>query len=376
MKRKTSNSPYPVLYPNTSEYADVQGYRDVGFDIAGEPSISVTAEHNLSIKFTFDMTDATLAELVANGTAKYYVNVECGHTYYRHAFVQSEKEFAIEIPYGDVADKIELFVGLVADKDVVGFSAPGFASRFGEAKFDIEKGDILAVGTGWDVDLEGVDGCVDTLNVDCEEFSFDIALQMNAEDPRVTDFDNVVGLHSKWSALPPAIAARPNFWAWEAHKDFSDYIHNRSELQDRKYAEDDVLRYFFCRVKDGNVRRALVVHPLARLWWTGHLLRDDSRPEDPYHFVRLFTSSAFNSKILLLASSTAVNNHENAMGILDAVEQFKADRSLKDVTRDEILACTKYLNSIGAVRMVDTLGRQRLKDICYAVLCKQFPAGE
>lgn len=161
MKRKTSNSPYPVLYPNTSEYADVQGYRDVGFDIVGEPSIGVTAEHNLSIKFMFDLTDATLAELVANGTAKYYVNVECGHTYYRHAFVQSEKDFAIEIPYGDVADKIELFVGLVADKDVAGFSAPGFASRFGEAKFDIEKGDILAVGTGWDVDLEGVDGSVD-----------------------------------------------------------------------------------------------------------------------------------------------------------------------------------------------------------------------
>lgn len=158
MKRKTSNSPYPVLYPAGDEYAAEQGYVRAYFDILGEPALSVNEARNLEVRFSFDMTDATLAGLVESGAAKYYVNIECGHTYYRHAFVQSEKEFNLEIPYGEIADCLEIFIGLVAVKNIDGFSAPGFADRFGTAKFDIEKGDILAVGTGWTVELEGADG--------------------------------------------------------------------------------------------------------------------------------------------------------------------------------------------------------------------------
>jgi hypothetical protein len=162
--------------------------------------------------------------------------------------------------------------------------------------------------------------------------------------------------------LPPAIAANHQFWAWECHMFFSDYIHNRSETERTKYVEVDVLRDFFCRIATGQ-RRALVANPLSRLWWTGRLLRDEEA-EEPYHYVRYFTSSAFNSKILLFASSTAASNHEVAMGMMDAIESFKVANGLADISRREILACTKYLNSIGAVRMIDTLSRKEIRDIC------------
>ena len=206
-------------------------------------------------------------------------------------------------------------------------------------------------------------GFVDTLNVNCPEFSLNFELKIDEDDPHSTDYDNVVTLHTAMKDLPPSVAANQQFWAWEAHIDFSDYIHNRSQVERSKYDEDDVLRDFFCRIATGQ-RRALVTNPLSRLWWAGQLLMDDERPDDPYHFVRIFTSSAFNSKILLFASSTAPSNHEIAMGIMDAVESFKIERGLADITRDEILPCTKYLNSIGAVRMVDALSRQEIRDIC------------
>lgn len=220
------------------------------------------------------------------------------------------------------------------------------------------KGDVSALAQSFNDK-----GFVDTLNVDCPEFSLDFDLKTDENDSHSTDYDNVVTLHTAMKDLPPAIAANQQFWAWEAHIDFSDYIHNRSEAERSKYSEDDVLRDFFCRIATGQ-RRALVANPLSRLWWTGRLLRDDESPDDPYHFVRIFTSSAFNSKILLFASSTAASNHEVAMGMMDAVESFKIEHELEDVTRREILACTKYLNSIGAVRMVDTLSRQEIRDIC------------
>ena len=158
MKRKTSNSPYPVLYPAGEEYAAEQGYPQAHFDVAGDPRLSVNEDHNLVIDLDFELKEPYLASLVDSGVAKYYVNVECGHTYFRCAYVQSGKSFHLEIDYGDIADSIDIFIGVVADRDMPGFTALGFANRYGGASFDIEKGDILAVGTGWTVELEGVDG--------------------------------------------------------------------------------------------------------------------------------------------------------------------------------------------------------------------------
>jgi serine/threonine protein phosphatase PrpC len=57
--------------------------------------------------------------------------------------------------------------------------------------------------------------------------------------------------------------------------------------------------------------------------------------------------------------------------LLDAVEQYKIEQNLDDVTRGHFVPCTKYLNAIGGVRMVDTLSRNEIKKICLNVLEKQ-----
>lgn len=161
MKRKTTNSPYPVLYPFGVDYLPEQGYtgQTVGFDLCGDPEVSVDkSSHDIRIRFDFDLREPTLEELVARGDAKYYVNVECGSTYYREAAVQSEKQFELVIPYQKISGKLEIFAGLTAAKDLPGFHAAGFSDKFGNNSFDIEEGDILAAATGWDVELEELDG--------------------------------------------------------------------------------------------------------------------------------------------------------------------------------------------------------------------------
>lgn len=227
------------------------------------------------------------------------------------------------------------------------------------------KGDVWALAREFERK-----GCVDTLNVDCPAFSLALDLKTDETDPHSTDYENVVAVHSAMKDLPPAVAANPQFWAWEAHQ-FADYIHNRSETERDSYSEADVLRDFFCRISTGGTRRSLVTNPISRLWWCGRLLRDEENAEDPYRFIRHFTSSAFNSKILLFASSTAASNHEIAMGMMDAIDRYKAENGLADVTRHEILACTRHLNSIGAVRMIDTLGRKAIGEMCYKVLLSE-----
>lgn len=161
MKRKTTNSPYPILYPRGEEYVSEQGYNDASFDVAGDPEVTVDpATHNLWVRFDFELGEGTLKSLVEKGDAWYYVNIECSRTYYRKPLLQTGDHFELEIPYYDVSGSIEIFVGIVAAKDIKEFHAVGFSDRFGNTKFDIEKGDILAVGTGWNVELEELDGDV------------------------------------------------------------------------------------------------------------------------------------------------------------------------------------------------------------------------
>ena len=159
MKRKTTNSPYPVLYPAGEEFLSEQGYGEASFDVAGDPEVSVDAvTHNVWIRFDFNLQEPTLAEMVEDGDAKYYVNIECGRTYYRKAVLQSESHFELEIPYQDISDSLEIFAGVTAARDIKGFRAAGFADKFGSTQFDIEEGDILAAATGWNVELEELDG--------------------------------------------------------------------------------------------------------------------------------------------------------------------------------------------------------------------------
>ena len=213
-------------------------------------------------------------------------------------------------------------------------------------------------------------GLIATLNVDCPPLDFDIELDRSHVESHETDYENVKRLYDKLKCLPPNIAAKPDFWGWYAHAFQSEYVVYRSEVARRDYDELTVLRDFFCRSKTEPPRRMLVVNLLSRLWWTGRLMYDGGNA-DPYHFVKLFTQSAFNSNIVLLASSTASNNHVLFMGLLDAVEQYKEQNHLARIDRKHFVPCTKHLNSIGAVQMIDTLRRDEIKEICLAVLNKE-----
>jgi hypothetical protein len=219
-------------------------------------------------------------------------------------------------------------------------------------------------------------GAVSVLNVDCPEIDIDIDLDMGAANPHDTDFENVKRLYGGLKDLPPNIAAKQDFWGWYAHAWQGEYVLYRSEVQKKEYDESSVFRDFFCRSKPQRggkstkvepPRRMLVVNLLSRLWWTGRLMYDTEN-EDPYHFVRLFTRSAYNSNIVLLASSTASSNHELLMGLLDAVETYTADHGNGKLRRKYFVPCTKYLNSIGAVRMIDTLSRNEIKELCLNAL--------
>jgi len=212
----------------------------------------------------------------------------------------------------------------------------------------------------------------ETMCVDCGPLDFGVELDMSEENPGATDIKNVELLYEALKELPPAIAAKTNMWAYYAHAYFADYVSYRSEVAGQE-TESTVLKDYFCYPVSGrDARRTLLVNPLSRLWWVGHLLYDKEN-EDPYHYVKMIRPSEFASFVMLLGSSTAVSNPTIAHGIFDAFKKWMEGKEGREIKRAQLVCCTKYLNRIGAVKMVDMLSQEEICNLLTGKLDRTFP---
>ena len=210
---------------------------------------------------------------------------------------------------------------------------------------------------------------------------------LDPSDDPAADTRNIAAFHGALRMLPPALASTTGFWAWLVHNHYWKYVSQRAE--DASWAEPPagggkkdslektIRRDFFCQ--DDTKGKSLLANPLSRLWWAGRLIRDDANAGAPYAFAKLLAESgegSFSSLILLFASSAAPRNHAVSMGIFSALQEwndthdncFFGQRSI----RNSLINCTAYLNQIGALRMVDLLSREEIKDILLQQLEKKW----
>jgi hypothetical protein len=71
--------------------------------------------------------------------------VNCTHTFYRQLFTSFETNIEFEIPVADLYKKVELQTFLLAFKDIKDFSSNNFNEPYKNLKFQIERGDVLAI---------------------------------------------------------------------------------------------------------------------------------------------------------------------------------------------------------------------------------------
>lgn len=139
MNVSAKSYPFPVL-----------GNQD---DIKGQfnPTLRYTLEpSSVVIESEFNLSNPTIEELVAANKAAYFVEVECGSTFYRRTFSTSEMKIRIEIEAGDLRDKVDVSFCVCATEDIPGYSPEGVHPDLAGDPVDVEKGDVLADGgTGW-----------------------------------------------------------------------------------------------------------------------------------------------------------------------------------------------------------------------------------
>jgi len=138
MRLSSRSYPYPVV----GNRDDVPG---AAFQAALEMSSDRQAVY---LDAQIKCSSKTINDLVKKGDACFVVHVECSNTLYRRAFEFEKDTYRIQIPSDNLNDAVEVNVFTRAKKNLSGYRVDKAHSDYGSVAFNLEKGDILAVGEG------------------------------------------------------------------------------------------------------------------------------------------------------------------------------------------------------------------------------------
>ena len=135
MKVNAKSYPHPVL-----------GNED---DIGG--SFGVDFRYELSrteVVFnpTFNLQNQNLEDLIKKGGASFIVEVECPSTFFRTFFSTGKQIEKFVLPAKLLRERVSAGFYICADKELRGYKPSECHPDYAGASFDIEKGDVLAVG--------------------------------------------------------------------------------------------------------------------------------------------------------------------------------------------------------------------------------------
>ena len=146
--KNLNNFPNPVLINNNMDYDNSS------FDIIFENSSIDNDLLKLNLKYELDC--GSLAEFVKEEKAKVIIKIQSVGTPYREIFeFCDKKEMLINIKKNDLAKKISIEGYIIATDNIKNFHPAELNELFFKSQiFDIRKGDILALHTGYTLPLD------------------------------------------------------------------------------------------------------------------------------------------------------------------------------------------------------------------------------
>lgn len=135
MKVNAKSFPHPVL----GNEDDLGGFFNIEFryELSKEGAV---------LNPSFFLRNEAIEDLIKKGKASLLVEVECGATFFRRSFVMPEPVGLIPIPSGLLRGQVTVGFFVCADQDIKDYRPSEPHPDYKGAKFDIEAGDVLAVG--------------------------------------------------------------------------------------------------------------------------------------------------------------------------------------------------------------------------------------
>ena len=130
------NYPYPVIRDH------LEDYRSTIFK--GELTVNLQPDCYL-VRPDFEIDNEGIANLISEGTLTYAVEVQSPATWYRRLFPVKDNK-AIRLDPTVLHERVELTPCIVATTALNGFTNSDFEEEYAGMPFDINAGDVIAIG--------------------------------------------------------------------------------------------------------------------------------------------------------------------------------------------------------------------------------------
>ncbi len=168
------------------------------------------------------------------------------------------------------------------------------------------------------------------------------------------ELSNVKKVMNALANISPAVAANEKFWAGLCIGHAWKFVRDRWNIVADHSGKNILTHYLF----GYGARRSLTRNALARLWWIGHLTRDDNNPSNPYEATE-FTLEKLDHVVALLERNTS----DNKRIVLESVQGILAARSEGfEIDRLAVRELAKYVNIVGGVELLDLLPDGAIKE--------------
>lgn len=136
MLNPNMNYPYPVIRVNEEDY------RTTVFK--GDLAVNLQPDGYL-VRPAFEINNAGIADLIVAGKLTYAIEIQSPATWYRKLFPVKENK-PIRLESASIHERVELMPCIIATTQISGFTNEDFEEEYQGMAFDINAGDIIAIG--------------------------------------------------------------------------------------------------------------------------------------------------------------------------------------------------------------------------------------
>lgn len=232
---------HPVLRDSTKDFVDGSAF---SVDLQARLTQNKN-EENLCIDYKVDLTSPGIRAQLADGSAQVFLDLYSKETITRILSPLVDEEGTIEFKPGQLLGVLEVQASVIATKTISTYSPAGINDEYGDTKFNVSPGSVLAIGEKILLPLSFKRIKLESL----------IRVQLSKDlDPDVyelnldSDFITILmgeSFHALWDIMRSDIAVKP-YLALSIYKDTFvealSLIHKTEEAEEFSWAQALIAR--------------------------------------------------------------------------------------------------------------------------------------
>lgn len=111
-----------------------------------KPDYSRSPDGIVKIEVQHELSNPTIEKLIRDGSAVFAVEINCGATLYRNMETENKPIQTIKILEEKLRDRCDLQFFVIAKEEISSYRPSGINPEYGDASFEISKGDVIAYG--------------------------------------------------------------------------------------------------------------------------------------------------------------------------------------------------------------------------------------